>query len=113
MINPNLIEDYITNDLKHFDIPEEEQDGVFVCKATGYGMEKAGINDGDLLFFKSTDSFKDGDIVCVKLSDTLTVRRIFKEKTGVRLRREIGNSEDSYETNYELVGKLIGLQRKM
>ena len=113
MVNPNLIQDYITNDLKHFDIPEKEQDNVFVCKATGYGMVNAGINDGDLLFFKSADSFKDGDIVCVKLSDQLIVRRIFREKTGVRLRRENGNGEDQHELNYELVGKLIGLQRKM
>ena len=113
MVNPNLIQDYITNDLKHFGIPEEEHNNVFVCKATGYGMVNAGINDGDLLFFKSADSFRDGDIVCVKLSDQLTVRRIFREKTGVRLRRENGNGEDYYESSYELVGKLIGLQRKM
>lgn len=113
MINQNDILDYITADLRHFGIPEDKEDGVFVCTATGYGMINAGINDGDLLFFKSSDSFKDGDIVCLRLSDQLTVRRIFKEQTGVRLRREIGNGEDSYEISYELLGKLIGLQRKM
>lgn len=53
------------------------------------------------------------DIGKAELSDQLTVRRIFREKTGVRLRRENGKGEDQYELNYELVGKLIGLQRKM
>lgn len=113
MFNYNDAEDFITMDLRHFGISEDERKDVFVYTATGYGMINAGINDGDLLFFKHTDTFKNGDIVCLNVSEQLMVRRIFQESAGVRLRREFGNGEDSYVTNYTLLGKLIGLQRKM
>ena len=74
MFNYNDAEDFITMDLRHFGISEDERKGVFVCTATGYGMINAGINDGDLLFFKHTDTFKNGDIVCLNVSEQLMVR---------------------------------------
>ena len=113
MVNYTDAEDFITTDLQFFDVDESERMNVFVCRATGYGMVNAGINHGDLLFFKQTDNFKDGDVVCLNVSEQMMVRRIFKEETGVRLRREIGRGVDTHVEDYVLLGKLIGLQRKM
>ena len=102
---------YVTNNPALW--TDEEADKMFVVTANGNGMINAGIHDRDMLFFCISDKYNNGDIVAVNVNGESVVRRLFKEADGVRLRREIGCGEDTYATEYDILGRLVGIQRKM
>ena len=104
---------YIRMNTMFLSINENEKDEVFAAEAKGDGMVNAGINDGDMLFFCKTDSFRNGEIVAVTVDGKSLVRRIFKGRNRVKLRREIGKGEDTYVKDYILHGRLVGIQRKV
>lgn len=104
---------YIDANTEFFDVAESDTDKVFVCVANGSGMVNAGILDKDLLFFYRADQYQSGDIVAANADGESVVRRFFKDEQGTRLRREIGRGEDTYVSNISILGKLIGIQRKM
>jgi len=93
-------------------ISEDQKENLFAAVADGDGMINAGIHNGDTLFFCKTDRFHDGEIVAVTVDGETMVRRIFNGKKRVKLRREIGNGEDTYATDYTILGRLVGIQRE-
>lgn len=107
-------EGYIYADASYLNVDENvSEKDLFVMTVNGNGMINAGIHDGDLLFFYRTEKFENGDIVAISAEGETMVRRIFKDRKRVKLRREIGTGEDTYVTDYTLHGRLVGFQRKM
>lgn len=104
---------YIDANIEFFDVSESDIDKVFVCVANGSGMVNARILDKDLLYFYKADQYNNGDIVAANADGESVVRRFFKDEQGIRLRREIGHGEDTYVSDISILGKLIGIQRKM
>ena len=90
-------------------------DEVYLLRVQGDSMVNAGIHDGDLLLVDRSIRFEDGDIVVARTEEeTVTVKRIYREKDGVRLQPE----NELYAPIFvpydkvEIAGKVIGLMRR-
>lgn len=68
-------------------------DETFVLAVSGNGMASAGINDGDLISCRRTDSAKDGDIVyAIHANGRKTLSRYRKVGGVVRLYSETNDT---------------------
>jgi len=87
---------------------------VFMLTTKGDSMINAGIYDGDYLVVNQQHTAEDGDIVVALLNDeNATVKRFFKEKDCVRLQPENDLMEPIRSKKVVILGKVIGLFRKL
>ncbi|WP_406242168.1 transcriptional repressor LexA [Tissierella carlieri] len=98
-----------------YPIPLELVEGhdVFMLKIQGESMIDAGILDGDLVLVREQKAALNGDIVVALLEDEATVKRFFKEKDKIRLQPENQFMEPIYTKDVSILGKVIGLFRKI
>ncbi|WP_312667917.1 transcriptional repressor LexA [Tissierella praeacuta] len=98
-----------------YPVPLELVEGhdVFMLKIQGESMIDAGILDGDLVLVREQKSALNGDIIVALLEDEATVKRFFKEKDRIRLQPENQFMEPIYAKDVSILGKVIGLFRKM
>ncbi len=85
----------------------------FMLKVRGDSMIEAGILNGDMVVIRRQDDVDNGDIVVALLEEEATIKRFFKEKGRVRLQPENRLMEPIYTTNLRVLGKVIGLVRKI
>ena len=85
----------------------------FMLKVKGESMIEAGILDGDLVIVRQQHDADNGDIVVALIEDEATVKRLYKEKDRVRLQPENSLMEPIYTDNLQLLGKVIGLIRRI
>lgn len=87
----------------------------FLLKVRGWSMRDAGINDGDLLAVKKTDSAKNGQIVVARINDDVTVKRYRKTGAGIELLPENPDFKviqvDPEADDFALEGLAVGLMR--
>ena len=57
----------------------------FALRVEGDSMEDAGILDGDYVVVRSQDTAEDGDIVVALIGEEATLKRLYRERDGVRL----------------------------
>ncbi len=88
-------------------------DSVFMLRVEGESMIEAGIFDGDLVMVRSQDSAGNGDIVVALLDDEATVKRFYNEGDRVRLQPENSSMAPIYSREVKVLGKVIGLYRRM
>lgn len=91
-----------------------QPDEVFMLRVQGDSMINIGIRPNDVIVVNRTFQCEDGDIVVARIEgESATVKRLYREKTHVRLEPE----NDFYEPiivpyeNIEIIGKVIGLLR--
>lgn len=98
-----------------YPIPLDMVEGhdVFMLKVQGESMIDAGILDGDLVLVREQKSVVNGDIVVALLEEEATIKRFFKEKDQIRLQPENQFMEPIYTRDVSVLGKVIGLYRKM
>ncbi|CAK7044224.1 transcriptional repressor LexA [Tissierella carlieri] len=98
-----------------YPVPLELVEGhdVFMLKIQGESMIDAGILDGDLVLVREQKAALNGDIVVALLEDEATVKRFFKEKDKIRLQPENQFMEPIYTKDVSILGKVIGLFRKI
>ena len=90
------------------------QEDVFMLKVDGESMIQAGIFDGDYLIVRDQDSARNGDIVVALVDgEEATVKRFFHEKDRVRLQPENDRMDPIYSRDVAVLGKVIGVHRKM
>ena len=90
------------------------QEDVFMLKVDGESMIQAGIFDGDYLIVRDQDSARNGDIVVALVDgEEATVKRFFHEKDRVRLQPENDRMDPIYSREVAVLGKVIGVYRKM
>ena len=90
------------------------QENVFMLKVDGESMIQAGIFDGDYLIVRDQDSARNGDIVVALVDgEEATVKRFFHEKDRVRLQPENDRMDPIYTRDVSVLGKVIGVYRKM
>lgn len=85
----------------------------FMLKVQGESMIEAGILNGDMVVVRQQHDANNGDIVVALLEDEATVKRFFKEKDRVRLQPENRAMEPIYAKELQVLGKVIGLVRKI
>lgn len=85
----------------------------FMLKVQGESMIEAGILNGDMVVVRRQQDANNGDIVVALLEDEATVKRLYKETDRVRLQPENTAMEPIYTTDVQVLGKVIGLVRKI
>lgn len=101
------IEEYIP-------LPEEwfNSNEHFVLKVKGDSMINAGIFDGDIIVAESINIARNNDIVVALIDgETATVKRYWKDASGIRLLPENEEYEPIFGVNIEIIGKVKTLIR--
>lgn len=88
-------------------------DDVFMLTVRGNSMINAGILDGDYVIVRRQRTADSGDIVVAMIDDEATVKRFFPEKDHVRLQPENDAMQPIIARQVIILGKVIGLFRKM
>lgn len=89
-------------------------ESVFMLKVDGESMIQAGIYDGDFVIVRDQDSARNGDIIVALVDgEEATVKRFFRESDRVRLQPENDSMEPIYSRDVSVLGKVVGLYRKM
>ena len=98
-----------------FPVPMEiaERGPLFMLKIQGGSMVGAGIFSDDYVLVKQQNQAMNGDIVVALLEDEATVKRFFKEKDYIRLQPENEMMSPIMVRNVTILGKVIGLYRKI
>jgi len=93
-------------------IPAKET--VFTLKVSGESMINAGILDGDIVIVQKQKVARNGDIVVAMTEENeVTLKRFFKEDDHIRLQPENDTMAPIILANCYIVGKAIGLYRKI
>ena len=85
----------------------------FMLTVRGESMIEAGILDGDYILVKRQNSARNGQIVVALIEDEATVKTFYKEKDHIRLQPENSTMDPIIVPNCEILGKVIGVFRKM
>jgi len=76
-------------------------------------MIEAGILEEDMVVVRRQSDVNNGDIVVALINEEATVKRFFREKSRVRLQPANSQMEPIYTTELQILGKVIGLVRKI
>ncbi len=87
--------------------------GDFALRVRGDSMRDAGILDGDLVVVHPTADAANGEIVVALLEDEATVKRYFREADAIRLQPENPAYEPIIAREVEILGRVIGVFRKV
>ncbi len=89
-------------------------DNLFMLDVSGDSMINAGILDGDYILVRETKTAKNGDIVVALVNEEeATVKRFYKENGRYRLQPENDTLAPIYADKVDIVGKVVGLFRRM
>jgi repressor LexA len=87
---------------------------VFTLKVSGESMINAGILDGDIVIVQRQSVARNGDIVVAMTDENeVTLKRFYKEATHIRLQPENDTMKPIILPNCTILGKAIGLYRKL
>ena len=86
---------------------------LFVLKVRGESMINVGIYDGDQIFVQQTPVARNGDIVVALVEDSATVKTYYKEDGRYRLQPENDTMDPIYVDEVVILGKVVGLFRRM
>jgi len=87
-------------------------DEVFALRVSGESMINCGILDGDLVMVRKQNTAENGEIVVAMIDDEATVKRIYYEKTQVRLQPENDYMDPIYADEVVILGKVVALLRQ-
>ncbi|HIT10608.1 MAG TPA: transcriptional repressor LexA [Candidatus Onthousia faecigallinarum] len=87
---------------------------VFTLKVSGESMINVGIYDGDILIVERQNTARNGDTVVAMNSDNeATVKTFYKEDGYFRLQPENDAMEPIILKEVTILGKVVGLYRKL
>ena len=87
---------------------------VFTLEVNGDSMINIGIYDGDIVIVKRSNTANNGEIVVAMTDENeVTLKRFFKESNHIRLQPENDYLEPIILNNVTILGKAIGLYRKI
>ena len=85
----------------------------FMLTVRGESMIEAGILDGDYILVRKQNNAINGEIVVALIEDEATVKTFYKEKDHIRLQPQNPTMDPIIVPNCEILGKVIGVFRKM
>lgn len=88
-------------------------EGNFILRVRGESMIEAGILDGDLIIVREQKTANNGDIVVAMIEDEATVKRFFRHGDRVVLKPENKSMEPIIAREVIIIGKAIGLLRRL
>ncbi len=100
-----------------FDIPASlipRKETVFALRVSGTSMINAGIFDGDYVIVQKQKVARNGEIVVAMTMDNeVTLKTFYKEEDHIRLQPENDTMAPIILDNCTILGKAIGLYRKI
>ena len=100
-----------------FSLPKElvpNNTEVFTLLVNGESMINAGILDKDIVIVKRQKDANNGEIVVAMTDENeVTLKRFYKEKNHIRLQPENDSLDPIILNNVTILGKAIGLYRKI
>jgi SOS regulatory protein LexA len=107
----------IENPDEFFSLPTyliPKQKDVFTLNVSGESMINKGIHDGDIVIVERNNTARNGDIVVAMNDDNeVTLKTYYKEKDHFRLQPENDTMEPIILDSVVILGKAIGLYRKI
>ena len=105
----------------HVAVPEPLSSGSgeeFLLRVRGDSMVEAGILAGDYVVVRRQQTAQNGDIVVAlaggdEAADEATVKRFFREDGRIRLQPENSALEPLYPEHVQILGKVIGVFRRV
>jgi repressor LexA len=104
----------------HLAVPEPLARGgeEFLLRVKGESMIEAGILAGDYVVVRRQQTAQNGDIVVAlagedEAADEATVKRFFRDNGRVRLQPENSALEPLYPSHVQILGKVIGVFRRL
>lgn len=102
---------------EYFAIPAsliERKKEVFTLRVSGESMINVGIYDGDILIVERKNTAINGEtVVAMNNENEVTVKTFYKEKDHFRLQPENDTMEPIILKEVTILGKVIGLYRKL
>ena len=93
-------------------IPNRKE--VFTLRVSGESMINVGIYDGDIIIVERQNTANNGETIVAMTEDYgVTVKTFYKEKDHIRLQPENDFMEPIILPNCTILGKVIGLYRKL
>ena len=93
-------------------IPNNKE--VFTLNVSGESMINAGIFDGDIIVIEKTNTARNGEIVAAMTAENeVTLERFYKEDGYFRLQPENDTMDPIILDQVTILGKAIGLYRKL
>ena len=87
---------------------------VFTLKVSGESMINVGIYEGDILIVEKRNTAQNGEtVVAMNNNNEATVKTFYKEKDHFRLQPENDTMEPIILKEVTILGKVIGLYRKL
>ncbi|MBO6146441.1 MAG: transcriptional repressor LexA [Lachnospiraceae bacterium] len=83
----------------------------FALQVKGDSMINIGINDGDYVFVRETNSASNGDLVVALVDDSATVKNFYKENGHIRLQPQNDDMEPIIVNDCKILGKVFGVFR--
>lgn len=106
------IEDYFSIGESFFRQDELKNDN-YILKVQGESMINAGINDGDYIIVSKQETARNGQIVVAMIDGNATVKTFYKENGYIRLQPENDTMEPIIVKDVTILGKVVGLFRKI
>ena len=100
---------------EYLDVPDMigGEDGDYVLRVRGDSMKDAGILEDDFVVVRPSDDADDGEIVVALIGEEATVKRYFREADHIRLQPENEAMEPIRTTEAKLLGRVVGVFRKV
>jgi repressor LexA len=90
------------------------EDGDYILNVRGESMVEAGIFEGDYVVVRPADDAANGEIVVALVGEEeATVKRFFREADHIRLQPENETMEPIRTTEASVLGKVVGVFRKI
>lgn len=86
---------------------------MFMLQVKGESMISCGILDGDYIIVEQSSTAQNGEIIVALIEDSATVKRFYKENGHIRLQPENPDMEPIIVDDCKILGKAIGVFRKM
>jgi repressor LexA len=109
---PILAEENIEEYLEVPDVIGGE-DGDYILQVRGESMKNAGIIESDYVVIRPADDASNGEIVVALIGEEATVKRYFRESDHVRLQPENDEMDPILTTEVQIMGKVVGVFRKV
>ena len=110
---PILAEENIEDYLQVPSVIGGEEDDDYVLRVRGDSMRDAAILEGDYVVVRPADDASNGEIVVALIEDEATVKRYFKDRSGVRLEAENPSYKPIRTKDARVLGKVVGVFRKV
>lgn len=102
---------------EYFDVPAfmiNPKKETFSLNVSGDSMINVGIHDNDIILVERSNTANNGEIVvAMNENNEVTVKTFYKEKDHIRLQPENDALEPIILNNATILGKVVGLYRKM